>query len=53
METILSALTTSATAAANDAMQGIGNVIPVVLPVGAAVAVVFLVYKVIRRFISK
>lgn len=50
MQTITSALTTGFTSIVNDIMTGIGNVLPVVLPVFGALMLIGIILGLVKKF---
>lgn len=53
MEAITSAMTTGFSTAATDMLGAIGSILPVVIPVAAAMAVIGIGYKVFKRFTGR
>lgn len=52
METVVNALTTGFSSAATDAMGAIAGILPVIIPVAAAIVVIGIGYRIFKRFIS-
>lgn len=52
MEAVVNALTTGFTTAATDAMGAIATILPVLIPVAAALVVIGIGYRLFKRFIS-
>lgn len=53
MQSISTALTTGFGTAATDMLTVIGDMVPVVLPVAAAIAVITVAYRVFKRFTGR
>ena len=53
MKTLTAALVAAFTQMATDAMSAIGGIVPVVLPVLAAIIVVGIAIKVVRRIVGR
>lgn len=53
METLIAALVSGFTTMASDALNGIGQVVPVVLPILAAIIVIGIITKVVKRITGR
>lgn len=53
MSALITSMTTAFSTMADDAMSGIGGVVPVVLPILAAVIVIGVVIKVVKKITGK
>lgn len=53
MDTLITALVSGFTTMATDALNGIGQVVPVVLPILGAVIVIGIVIRVVRRITGR
>lgn len=53
MEALITSLTSGFTTMATDALSAIGSLVPVVLPILAAIIVVGIAIKVVRRIVGR